>query len=40
MPDAGAMETGFAKAGGLADTKLFANAVDSAPAARAGYEGF
>lgn len=35
----GAMETGFADAGGLSDTKLFANAVDPAPVAKAGYEG-
>lgn len=35
----GAMKTGFAGAGGLADTKLFANAVDPAPVARAGYDG-
>lgn len=35
----GAMQTGFADAGGLADTKLFANAVDPVPVARAGYDG-
>ena len=35
----GAMQTGFADAGGLADTKLFANAVDPVPVAQAGYDG-
>lgn len=35
----GAMETGFAKAGGLSDTKLFANAVKPDAVAKAGYEG-
>jgi short-subunit dehydrogenase len=35
----GAMQTGFANAGGLADTRLFANAVDPMQVARDGYEG-
>lgn len=35
----GAMQTGFANAGGLADTKLFANAVDPMAVAQDGYEG-
>lgn len=35
----GAMSTGFAEAGGLSDTKLFANAVDPYPIAKDGYEG-
>lgn len=35
----GAMETGFASAGGLSDTKLFANAVDPMAVAKAGYDG-
>ena len=35
----GAMKTGFANAGGLADTKLFANAVDPTRVAQAGYDG-
>lgn len=35
----GAMQTGFANAGGLSDTKLFANAVDPMPVAQDGYEG-
>lgn len=35
----GAMATGFAAAGGLEDTKLFANAVSPAQVAREGYEG-
>ena len=35
----GAMKTGFADAGGLADTKLFANAVDPTKVAQAGYNG-
>ena len=35
----GAMKTGFANAGGLSDTKLFANAVDPFHVAKAGYEG-
>ena len=35
----GAMKTGFANAGGLADTKLFANAVDPTKVAQAGYNG-
>ncbi len=35
----GAMKTGFANAGGLSDTKLFANAVDPTAAAQAGYDG-
>ena len=35
----GAMRTGFANAGGLADTKLFANAVDPMKVAQEGYEG-
>lgn len=35
----GAMQTGFANAGGLADTKLFANAVDPQQVAQDGYYG-
>ena len=35
----GAMQMGFANAGGLSDTKLFANAVDPMAVARAGYDG-
>ncbi|MBQ3380000.1 MAG: SDR family oxidoreductase [Clostridia bacterium] len=35
----GAMQTGFANAGGLADTKLFANAVKPDDVAKDGYEG-
>lgn len=35
----GAMATGFANAGGLNDTKLFANAVDPFAVAQAGYSG-
>lgn len=35
----GAMQTGFANAGGLSDTKLFAHAVDPMPVARDGYDG-
>ena len=35
----GAMQTGFAKTGGLSDTKLFANAVDPTKVAQDGYEG-
>ena len=35
----GAMKTGFADTGGLADTKLFANAVDPTKVAQAGYNG-
>ncbi len=35
----GTMQTGFANAGGLADTRLFANAVDPMQVARDGYEG-
>lgn len=35
----GAMQTGFADAGGLSDTKLFANAVDPMPVAKDGYDG-
>lgn len=35
----GAMQTGFAQTGGLADTKLFANAVKPDAVAKAGYEG-
>ena len=35
----GAMQTGFANAGGLADTKLFANAVEPMDVAKDGYEG-
>ena len=35
----GAMCTGFANAGGLADTKLFANAVDPFKVAQDGYNG-
>lgn len=35
----GAMRTGFANAGGLSDTKMFANAVDPTAVAQAGYDG-
>lgn len=35
----GAMQTGFADAGGLSDTKLFSNAVKPDDVAKAGYEG-
>ena len=35
----GAMQTGFANAGGLSDTKMFANAVDPMAVAQAGYNG-
>lgn len=35
----GAMQTGFASAGGLSGTKLFSNAVDPAKVAKAGYDG-
>ena len=35
----GAMQTGFANAGGLSDTKLFANAVSPDAVAKDGYEG-
>ena len=35
----GAMQTGFANAGGLSDTKLFANAVDPTAVAQDGYDG-
>ncbi|SFC50665.1 short chain dehydrogenase [Ruminococcus albus] len=35
----GAMKTGFANAGGLSDTKLFANAVDPYKVAQDGYNG-
>ncbi len=35
----GAMQTGFANAGGLSDTKLFANAVDPKKVAEDGYKG-
>ena len=35
----GAMQTGFANAGGLSDTKLFSNAVAPDSVAKAGYEG-
>lgn len=35
----GAMKTGFAAAGGLADTKLFSNAVDPMKVALDGYNG-
>ena len=35
----GAMKTGFANAGGLSDTKLFANAVDPTKVAKDGYNG-
>ena len=35
----GAMQTGFAKTGGLSDTKLFANAVDPTSVAQEGYDG-
>lgn len=34
----GAMQTGFAQAGGLSDTKLFANAVSPLEVAQAGYD--
>lgn len=35
----GAMETGFAKAGSLTGTKLFAHPVEPMPVAQAGYDG-
>lgn len=35
----GAMKTGFAKAGGLTDTKLFSNAVEPMSVAQDGYNG-
>ena len=35
----GAMQTGFANAGGLSDTKMFQNAVDPFKVAKDGYEG-
>lgn len=35
----GAMSTGFANAGGLGDTALFARATDPTPVAQAGYDG-
>lgn len=35
----GAMQTGFANAGGLSNTKLFANAVDPMAVALDGYQG-
>lgn len=35
----GAMSTGFASAGSLGDTALFAKAVDPTPIAQAGYDG-
>lgn len=35
----GAMQTGFANAGGLSDTKLFSRAVKPDDVAKAGYEG-
>lgn len=35
----GAMSTGFAGAGGLSDTALFAKATDPTPVAQAGYDG-
>lgn len=35
----GAMATGFAEAGGLSDTKLFANAVEPYAVVLAGYKG-
>ena len=35
----GAMATGFANAGGLSDTKMFANAVDPTKVAQDGYDG-
>ena len=35
----GAMRTGFASAGGLSDTRLFANAVSPDAVAKDGYEG-
>lgn len=35
----GAMQTGFASTGGLADTKVFSNAVKPDDVAKAGYEG-
>ena len=34
----GAMETGFAKAGGLTNTKMFANAVSPKKVAEEGYQ--
>lgn len=34
----GAMQTGFANAGGLSDTKLFSHAVDPMAVAQAGYD--
>ena len=34
----GAMQTGFIDAGGLSDTKLFANAVDPTAVAQEGYD--
>ena len=35
----GAMQTGFISAGGLSDTKMFANAVDPMAVAKDGYNG-
>ncbi len=35
----GAMQTGFANAGGLSDTKMFSNAVDPMAVAQDGYDG-
>ena len=35
----GAMQTGFANAGGLSNTKMFANAVDPMAVAKDGYNG-
>ena len=35
----GAMQTGFASAGGLSDTKMFSNAVDPMAVAKDGYDG-
>ena len=35
----GVMKTGFANAGGLSDTKMFANAVDPMTVAQDGYHG-
>lgn len=35
----GAMQTGFANAGGISDTKLFSHAVDPKQVAKDGYEG-
>ena len=35
----GAMDTGFAKTGGLSDTKLFSHAIEPMEVAKDGYEG-